>query len=173
MRLRVLLVAGALAIGLTGCSDGGDSKDCQQVVDPAFDTTDVKMLTERSQNIVVASVADSTGTVENPVDPRTLFPITVIKALKGNPPGSFTVAQEGTEKCQVLGTGSKPLKAGDYLLFVDEKGVGVDWYHLWNSIHLNSADLASVKSGNYTPGQAKLQKTMTIIANGAKPQAPK
>ncbi|SKT87352.1 Uncharacterised protein [Mycobacteroides abscessus subsp. massiliense] len=173
MRMRALLVVGALVLGLTGCSGADRSEACQLVQDPAFDTTDVGLLTQRSQSIVVASVSASSGTIDNPADPRTLFPVTVIKALKGNPPSSFTVAQEGTDKCKVLGTGSKPIKAGDYLLFVDEKGVGVDWYHLWNSIHLTSADLASIKSGSYAPDQAKLQKTMAIIANDTKPQASK
>lgn len=172
MRMRAFLAVSALVLGLTGCS-GGKSETCQLVQDPAFDTTDVGLLTERSQSVVVASVGNSTGTVESPSDPRTLFPATVIKALKGEPPSTFTIAQEGTEKCEVLGTGSKPITPGDYILFVGNKSVKADWYHLWNSIHLNSADLKSVESGAFSPGQEKLQKAMKIISDRSKNQSPK
>ncbi|MBB4854872.1 hypothetical protein HNP40_002264 [Mycobacteroides chelonae] len=173
MKTRIFLAAGSLVLGLAGCSSAGKSETCQLVQDPAFDTTDVGLLAERSQAVVVASVGDSTGTIESPSDPRTLFPATVVKTLKGEPPISFTIAQEGTEKCEVLGTGSKPIKAGNYILFVGNKSVRSDWYHLWNSIHLSSADLESVKSGTFAPDQAKLQKAMSTISDRAKIQPPK
>lgn len=175
------IASAAASATVVACGPNPDTLDPgvhTTVMEPswAFDPGDQRQLAGWADAIFVGTVADKSGTdTRMPTLPETQFRVTMIQALKGEPPDSVTVNQQGgyvAGKAELVLVDHDPLiSAGKSYLFAARYLPEKNWYTIApriGDVELTPAELQAVESSLRDRNTAEpdtIQRMRDSIAN--------